>query len=56
MLETIKDLYGENIVLAGDFNLFFDTSLDTYRGKPTLKRISVAKSIERKERFDLCEI
>ena len=36
MLETIKDLYDKHIVLAGDFNFFFDTSLDSYGGKPTL--------------------
>ena len=29
MLETIKDLYDKHIVLTGDFNLFFDTSLDS---------------------------
>ena len=36
MLETIKDLCDKHIVLAGDFNFFFDTSLDSYGGKPTL--------------------
>ena len=36
MLETIKDLHDKHIVLAGDFNFFFDTSLDSYGGKPTL--------------------
>ena len=30
MLETIKDLSGKHIVLAGDFSFFFDTSLDPY--------------------------
>ena len=38
MLETIKDLNDQHIVLAGDFNFFFDTSLDSYVGKPTLKK------------------
>ena len=56
MLETIKDLYGKHTVLAGDFNLFFDTSLDSYGSKPTLKRKSIAKFIELKEKFDLCDI
>ena len=45
-----------NIVLAGDFNLFFDTSLDSYGGKPPLKKKSIAKFIELKEKFDLCDI
>ena len=56
MLETIKDLYGKHTVLADDFNLFFGTSLDSYGSKPTLKKISIAKFIELKEKFDLCEI
>ena len=56
MLETITDLYDKHIVLAGDFNFFFDTSLDLYGGKPTLKKKSIAKFIELKEKFDLCDI
>ena len=28
MLETIEDLYVNHIVLTGDFNFFFDSSLD----------------------------
>ena len=42
MLETIKDLSNKYIVLAGDFNFFFDTSLGSYRSKPTLKKRSIA--------------
>ena len=53
MLEAIKDLYDKRIVLVGDFNFFFDTSLESYGGKPTLKKKSIAKFIEK---FDLCDI
>ena len=42
--------------MAGNFNSFFDTSIDSYRGKPTLKKKSIAKCIELKEKFDLCDI
>ena len=56
MLVTIKDLYDKDIVLAGDFNFFFDIFLDLYGGKPTLKKKSIAKFIELKEKFDLCDI
>ena len=56
MLETIKDLSGKHIVLAGDFSFFFDTSLDPYGGKPTLKKKPITKFIELKEKFDLCHI
>ena len=56
MLETSKDLSDKHLVLAGDFNFFFDTSLDSYGGKPTLKKKSIAKFIELKRKFDLCDI
>ena len=56
MLETIKDLCDKHIVLAGDFNFFFDTSLGSCGGKTTLKRKSTAKFIELKEKFDFCDI
>ena len=56
MIETIKDLYDKHIILAGDFNFFFDTFLDSYGGKPTLKKKSIAKFIKLKEKFDLSDI
>ena len=52
MLETIKDLYDKHIVLAGDFNFFFDTSLDSYGGKPTVKKKSIPKFTKLKKKFD----
>ena len=55
MLETIKDLSDKHMVLAGDFNFFFDTSLDSYEGKLTLKKKSIAKFIELKEKL-ICVI
>ena len=54
MLETIKYFSEKHIVLADNFNFFFDTCLDSYGGKRTLK--SIAKFIELKEKFDLCDI
>ena len=56
ILETIKDLYDKHRVLAGDFNFFFDTFLDLYGGKSTLRKKSIAKFIELKGKFDLCDI
>ena len=52
MLETIKDFSYKHMVLGGDFNFFFDTCLDSSGGKPTLKKKSVAKFIELKEKID----
>ena len=56
MLEIIKDFSDKPIDLAGDFNFFFDTSLDSHGGKPVLKKKSIAEFIELKEKFDLCDI
>ena len=33
LLETIKNVYDKNIVLAGHFSFFFDTSLDLFEAK-----------------------
>ena len=42
--------------MAGDLNLFFNSKLDAAGGYPTLKRKSLAKLIEFKESYDLCNI
>ena len=53
MLETIKDLSDKHVVLAGYFNFFINISLDWYGGKQSLKKKSIAKFIEFKEKLDL---
>ena len=42
--------------MAGDFNLIFDSKLDAQGGNPTMKKKPVAKLIELKESYDLCDI
>ena len=42
--------------MAGDFNLFFNSKLEAQHGNPTLKKNSLAKRIEFKETYDLCDI
>ena len=42
--------------MAGDFNLFFDSKLDAQGGNPTTKKKSLARLIELKESYDLCDI
>ena len=42
--------------MAGDFNLLFDWKLDAQAGNPTTKKKSLAKLIELKESYDLCDI
>ena len=56
MLEKIDDTNNESIVFGGDFNLFFEAKLEKQRGSPVLKKKSLAKLIQIKQSFDLCDI
>ena len=42
--------------MAGDFNLFVDSKLDAQGGNPVIKKKSLAKLIDLKESYDLCDI
>ena len=56
LMKKVNITHGKQIVLAGDFNLFFDSNLEAKRGKPILKEKPVARMIELKEEYDLCDI
>ena len=45
-----------HIVLAGDLNVYFDSKLQTKGGKSSLRQKSVAKVLEIKVEYDLCNI
>ena len=55
-MDEVKDIRSKNIVLGGDFNVIFDISLESLGGNPCLKKKSIAKWIQIKEKFDLCDI
>ena len=46
----------KQLVIAGDFNLLFNSRLGAQSGNPTLKKKSLAKLTESKKTFDLCDI
>ena len=56
LLDKVKDIQSKNIVLGGDFNVIFVISLESLGGDPCLKKKSIAKLIQIKEKFDLCDI
>ena len=63
VMSSLFELLGEydisptkQLVMAGDFNLFFNSKLEAQGGNPTLKKKSLAKLIEFKETFDICDI
>ena len=56
ILGNINDIETKNIILGGDFNVFFNLSLEASGGNPVLKKKSIAKLIQLKEKFSLCDI
>ena len=46
----------KKVVLAGDFNLFFDASLEALGGNPTLKKKSISKVLQLIEQHNLIDI
>ena len=56
ILETFDDLEKKTIILGGDFSLYLDSLLEAEGGCPVLKKSSVSKLIEIKEKYNLCDI
>ena len=54
ILSNFENTLNHNVIFAGDFNIFFDASLDAKGGTPTLKSRPINKLIELNETFDLC--
>ena len=51
LLKTFDINPNKHIIMAGDFDLFFDSKLDAAGGNPTLRRKSLAKLIQLKEAY-----
>ena len=49
LMKKVNITYGKQIVLADNFNLFFDRNLEAKGGKPILKEKSAARMVELKE-------
>ena len=56
MLENFDSFCSKNVILAGDFNFFFNKKLDCKGGNPYLKKQSVGHIIKLLAAFDLCDI
>ena len=56
ILDKVKDMRNKNIVLGGDLKVIFDSSLKTLGGNPCLKKRSLTKLIQIKEKFNLCDM
>ena len=42
LLENYDNFYDKNVILAGDFNLFFNRRLESKVGRPIIKKQSVS--------------
>ena len=51
MLEKVDDINNKSIEFGGDFNLFFEAKLEAQEGNPVLKKKTLAKLIQIKEKF-----
>ena len=59
LFELLEEFHAnptKQLVMAVDFNLFFDSKLKAQGGNSTLKKKSLAKLTECKETPDLCDI
>ena len=45
-----------DVIMAGDFNFYFDKKLDAIGGNPKTKNKSIAKFLHMKEKYDLVDI
>ena len=56
IISNFENIHNHNVAFAGDFNIFFDASLDAKGGSTTLKSRSIIKLIELNETLELCDI
>ena len=55
-LTSLSISYDTTIAFAGDFNFYFDITLEATGGNPTTKTQSISKFISIKEKYGLCDI
>ena len=56
MINSMNNTQNAQIILGGDFNFIFSSNLEADGGNPKLKKKTLAKFIEIKNKFDLCDI
>ena len=56
IVDCVNDIQNKNIIFGSDFNIIFDSFLDAQGGNPILKKHTLAKKIQIKERLNLVNI
>ena len=49
LIKNLDIIQNKLIIIAGDFNIYFNSNLETKGGKPLLIRKSMAKLVEMRE-------
>ena len=55
-LQSLLKNLDKSLIFAGDFNIHFNSKLETKRCKPFQKRSFIAKLVEMRESLDICGI
>ena len=56
ILDCVGDIQNKNIIFGGDFNVIFDSFLEAQGYKPILKKHTLVKTIQIKEKLNLIDI
>ena len=56
ILDCVDDIQNKDIIFGGDFNIIFDSFYDAQGGSPILKKHTLAKTVQIKEKLNLVDI
>ena len=56
ILDCVDDIRNKNIIFGGDFNIIFYSFLEAEGSKPILKKHTLAKTIQIKQKLNLVDI
>ena len=56
IFDCVGDIQNKNIIFDGYFNIDFDSFVEAQRGKPILKKHTLAKIIQIEEKLNLTDI
>ena len=55
-LDCVNDIQNKDIIFSGDSNIIFDSFHDAQDGNPILKKHTLVKTVQIKERLNLVDI
>ena len=55
-IDCVGDIQNKNMIFGGDFNIISNSFFEAHRGEPSLKKNTLAKTIQIKKKFNLLDI